>query len=396
MGRLVPILRRCPARPAADSRCCLLRWHRAPDARSAHVDGEPSVSQHEPASHRERPARSKRPYEEFVADVNATLTHEVRRYAATALPGGLPVGFDVADFVQHALLQLLDLYEPRPNEAAAYAYARATAVNAVRARRRREAPEWLAGVAETHRRPPLTPEESMEHQTRREEVEQALSRLPSRQREAVRLLYMEDFTTKEAARLMGTSQTTVKSLAQRGRDTLRRSLRGNPVRAIPFPRWRRPGWLAAAATPPIAVAIFSLAVIDRPSAMRLPADKGFAVRASDESRHPARPRVHAEARTPRAATAGPAETVSRVRGGHQGGRAEIPDPAATPRAGGCVGSTCVGVSDKGDRLCVEPEPVEFPVCANENLVGLCPFVNDLDLPPLKCDRYSTPTIDPHP
>ena len=54
----------------------------------------------------------------------------------------------------------------------------------------------------------------------------ALERLPSSQRVAICLRYMDDLSVREVARLIGRSESATESLLQRGRDALRRMMEG--------------------------------------------------------------------------------------------------------------------------------------------------------------------------
>lgn len=348
------------------------------------------------------PPGPRRPYDAFVADAYDKLVGDVTRFAAKSIPGGVPPGFEVRDFVQHALMQLLDLYDSRANEAAAYAYARTTATNALldaaRAARRRQAPEWLAGVAALHGRREMTTEQAAELRERNRRVHEALDRLPDRQRQVVRLLYMEGFSRAHAAQIMGTSVVTVKSLAQRARVSLAAMLRGASLVAALHAaarRSRRPIAVAATSVPRMA-AVLCLAVAQQPVTVPIPDADAYVVpveaKATGTPRSPhltstapivARPpaiRRPTPAVQRRSATSRSAIQESRL--------------LAPPQAGGCVDETCLGHVKRGDELCADTgqEPVEL--CANQTLLGICPTAERVAHPGTRCTRYSDPKLDP--
>ena len=92
-----------------------------------------------------------------------------------------------------------------------------TAMNAFRARYRRAAmSRRLLGWAQ--KRDPLEDVEG------RDEVDRALATLTVRQRAAVVLTELLDYTSEEAGRLLGVRPGTVRVLAQHGRDTLRKTM----------------------------------------------------------------------------------------------------------------------------------------------------------------------------
>jgi RNA polymerase sigma factor (sigma-70 family) len=348
----------------------------------------------------EREPQPKRPYAIFAEEARATLLKEVKHYARTKLRGGLPVGFEIADFVQHALTKLTDLYDSRASEAAAYTYARTTAINALRdacrASERRARPGWRAGVLAAHGRLPMSPEEAAVAAATRRSVEEAMDRLPDRQRQAVRLMYMEGFSRQETAKIMDTTVDTVKSLAQRGRESLRRHLGKMPaLAAIPRARVHRPSWLTLT-TPQRAIVMAWLAVAQYPSVVRLPYTTPYAAIISD-------PRDHRPVTTgpptvaAHVAASGPRSRVSVLRTPGTGSpRRLVPHSLLPPRpkAGGCFGSTCVGDQYKGDLVCVEAGQDFPPVCAYQDVIGLCPTIDHLALPGTSCTRYSDPAIDP--
>jgi RNA polymerase sigma factor (sigma-70 family) len=96
-------------------------------------------------------------------------------------------------------------------------YLRTTALNLWRNRLRR-----LAFERRTHWRVVPAGELPFEE---RDELWRAVRRLPRRQRACLVLRYYEDLSEREAARLLGCSVGTVKSLSSRGLDRLRREMR---------------------------------------------------------------------------------------------------------------------------------------------------------------------------
>ncbi len=99
-------------------------------------------------------------------------------------------------------------------------------------RRRREtcslddaSPE-SASVAETIAGTGETPYEALELSERREQVQRALRSLSEPYRTAVVLREMEGLTYEEVAAVLGVAEGTVKSRLMRGREMLRRKLRG--------------------------------------------------------------------------------------------------------------------------------------------------------------------------
>lgn len=341
----------------------------------------------------------KRAAAEFVASVHQRMVDDLGR-CARAL-GELPVGFDVDDFAQHGLAVLLERYDRLPTESAAYNFAFETGRNhlldALRKARRRQVPAWLADVADVH--PPsgaASPHDAAVAAIRRAELRAALARLPERQRKAVILLYLEQFSRKEAARIMQTTQATVKSLAQRGAAGLREQLKGW-FGLLPLPGCRRASRLGMATVPRLVLTVLCLSVMQQPAALRLPHADAYAQSTSDvPAQHGAASRFSSE----RAATgkdAAPLASNSRrpiaPSGPNQrsGGR-RLPAP---PQAGGCaLDTTCVGQPYAGDRICLNTPQDQVPACANQDAVGVCPTINALAVPGTRCTRYSDPTLDP--
>ena len=72
-----------------------------------------------------------------------------------------------------------------------------------------------------------SPAQGMEQADEREQIEQALRRLPDQQRVPLVLFHFEDATYEEIAAALGVSLAKVKTDIHRGRETLRRQLTAN-------------------------------------------------------------------------------------------------------------------------------------------------------------------------
>jgi RNA polymerase sigma-70 factor (ECF subfamily) len=90
-----------------------------------------------------------------------------------------------------------------------------TAMNLYRKRRRR------AAVAIRHAIRPRPPRDQLDEVESRDEVLRALATLSPRQRMSLVLTDLLDYSSEEAARLMGVKATTVRVLASQGRAALR-------------------------------------------------------------------------------------------------------------------------------------------------------------------------------
>ena len=132
----------------------------------------------------------------------------------------------IEDVVQETLVsvhRVRHTYEPgRPVEPWVAAIARARAIDALRARKRRAAfeqamPADLADVAA-----PVEDKVALEPQ-----IIVALEALPASQQAAVRMVKLEDMSLAEAAQASGQSVSAVKSLLHRAMTAMRASLRGN-------------------------------------------------------------------------------------------------------------------------------------------------------------------------
>ena len=128
---------------------------------------------------------------------------------------------EAQDVVQESCLRLWRVAgEWRPGEARISTWLHTVAMNLSRDRLRRrretypvESFEWLAGED--------SPEQDMERDRRSARVQQALTQLPERQREALILSHFEGYSQSEAATVMGVSVEALESLLSRARRSLR-------------------------------------------------------------------------------------------------------------------------------------------------------------------------------
>ncbi|MEQ1865714.1 MAG: sigma-70 family RNA polymerase sigma factor [Micropepsaceae bacterium] len=135
----------------------------------------------------------------------------------------------IEDVVQETLLsvhRIRHTYEPgRPVEPWIAAIAKARAIDALRARKRRASveheisPEAMEGVADGARHA----DDKLSAQA---DIATALESLSPGQRAAVRLLKIEELSLSEAARVSGQSVPALKSLLHRAMLSLRASLKG--------------------------------------------------------------------------------------------------------------------------------------------------------------------------
>ena len=128
---------------------------------------------------------------------------------------------EAQDVVQESCLRLWRVAgEWRPGEARISTWLHTVAMNLSRDRLRRrretypvESFEWLAGED--------SPEQDMERDRRSARVQQALTQLPERQREALILSHFEGYSQSEAATVLGVSVEALESLLSRARRSLR-------------------------------------------------------------------------------------------------------------------------------------------------------------------------------
>lgn len=124
------------------------------------------------------------------------------------------------DLVHEAFLRLFGRYRDLRDSDHFEAYLRRTIINLSKNHHRRSANER----AFLHR---LTRQQTRtEEPAGRDELSQALMRLPERQRAAMALRYLEDLSEQQTADAMDTTVAAVKSLTQRGGAALRKHLRG--------------------------------------------------------------------------------------------------------------------------------------------------------------------------
>jgi RNA polymerase sigma factor (sigma-70 family) len=124
---------------------------------------------------------------------------------------------EAEELMHEAFLKLWERWERVREMGSPTGYLYRTAMNAFRARHRRAAmSRRLLGWA--YKRDPLEEVES------RDALDRALAALTVRQRAAVILTELLDYTSEEAGRLLGVRPGTVRVLAQHGRDTLRNTM----------------------------------------------------------------------------------------------------------------------------------------------------------------------------
>jgi RNA polymerase sigma factor (sigma-70 family) len=124
---------------------------------------------------------------------------------------------EAEELMHDAFLKVWERWERVREMDSPTGYLYRTAMNAFRGRYRRAAmSRRLLGWA--YKRDPLEEVES------RDELDRALAALTVRQRAAVILTELLDFTSEEAGRLLGVRPGTVRVLAQHARDTLRNTM----------------------------------------------------------------------------------------------------------------------------------------------------------------------------
>jgi RNA polymerase sigma-70 factor (sigma-E family) len=126
------------------------------------------------------------------------------------------------DVVQEAFLGLHRRFGGLRDPDKALVYLRSSVLNNSRSvLRRRRLPSWFAG---TYEPPVWSAEAAAMVGAERQEVMEALHRLPRRQREALVLRYYADLSEEETAEIMGVSRGTVKSTTHRALNALGRLL----------------------------------------------------------------------------------------------------------------------------------------------------------------------------
>jgi RNA polymerase sigma-70 factor (ECF subfamily) len=125
---------------------------------------------------------------------------------------------EAEDVMQDAFLRIWERWHLVQSLANPTGYLYRTAMNSFRMRRRR------ALVAARHAMRRLRTTKELEEAEARHEVERGLAAMPPRQRAAVVLTELLEFSSGEAAEALGVKPATVRKLAEQGRDTLRRTL----------------------------------------------------------------------------------------------------------------------------------------------------------------------------
>jgi RNA polymerase sigma factor (sigma-70 family) len=125
---------------------------------------------------------------------------------------------EAEDIMQDAFLRVWERWHLVQSLANPTGYLYRTAMNSFRMRRRR------ALVASRHALRRLRVTKELDEAEARHEVDRGLAAMPPRQRAAVVLTELLEFSSGEAAEALGVKPATVRKLAQQGRDTLRRTL----------------------------------------------------------------------------------------------------------------------------------------------------------------------------
>jgi RNA polymerase sigma factor (sigma-70 family) len=125
---------------------------------------------------------------------------------------------EAEDVMQEAFLKVWERWDRVKTMENPPGYLYRTAMNAFRMRRRR------AAVAARRFVRHLARSEDLERAEARHEVDRALLRLSPRQRAAVVLTELLEFDSNAAGRVLGVKPTTVRKLAQQGREAIRRSV----------------------------------------------------------------------------------------------------------------------------------------------------------------------------
>jgi RNA polymerase sigma-70 factor (sigma-E family) len=126
------------------------------------------------------------------------------------------------DVVQEAFCALYRRWEHLADPDRALAYARSSVLNGCRSALRRQT---VRRALVTFQRPAVSAETTVLSGEERQQVMQAVRRLPGRQREVLVLRFYLDLPDEEIARVMGIRPGTVRSAAARGLATLGRALK---------------------------------------------------------------------------------------------------------------------------------------------------------------------------
>lgn len=131
---------------------------------------------------------------------------------------------EAEDVMQEAFLRLWERWHLVQSLASPTGYLYRTAMNVFRMRRRRA----LTASRRIARR--LLPTDDVEAADARSDLDRGLAALPARQRAAVVLTELLDFSSSEAASAIGVSPANARKLAQQGRDGLRKALGSGDAR----------------------------------------------------------------------------------------------------------------------------------------------------------------------
>jgi len=126
------------------------------------------------------------------------------------------------DVVQEAFCALYRRWEHLADPDRALAYVRSSVLNGCRSSLRRQT---VRRALVTFQRPAVSAEATVLSGEERQQVMQAVRRLPGRQREVLVLRFYLDMSEEEAARAMGISRGTVKSATSRAVAALGRMLK---------------------------------------------------------------------------------------------------------------------------------------------------------------------------
>ena len=126
------------------------------------------------------------------------------------------------DVVQEAFCGLYRRWEHLADPDRALAYVRSSVLNGCRSSLRRQT---VRRALVTFQRPAVSAEATVLSGEERQQVMQAVRRLPGRQREVLVLRFYLDLPDEEIARVMGIRPGTVRSAAARGLETLGRALK---------------------------------------------------------------------------------------------------------------------------------------------------------------------------
>jgi RNA polymerase sigma-70 factor (ECF subfamily) len=125
---------------------------------------------------------------------------------------------EAEDVMQEAFLRVWERWDLVQSLASPTGYLYRTAMNVFRMRRRR------ALTASRRMARPLLRSSDVEAAEARSDLDRGLAALSTRQRAAVVLTELLDFSSSEAASAMGVSPANARKLAQQGRDALRKAL----------------------------------------------------------------------------------------------------------------------------------------------------------------------------